>query len=118
MWLCVGVRLLILGIYLSTGNGKQNRLRFQSERGTTLLLCVYIMPVCMSVCLFVCLSVCLSVCVSVCLSVCLPVFLSVCLSVCLDLQTAFFTNSGTEANELAVMMARLYTGNHEIISLR
>ena len=31
---------------------------------------------------------------------------------------AYITNSGTEANELALMMARLYTGNFEIISLR
>ncbi|TVU47121.1 hypothetical protein EJB05_06704 [Eragrostis curvula] len=30
----------------------------------------------------------------------------------------FFTNSGTEANELAILMARLYTGSHDIISLR
>lgn len=30
----------------------------------------------------------------------------------------FFTNSGTEANELALMIARLYTGCHDIISLR
>lgn len=30
----------------------------------------------------------------------------------------FFTNSGTEANELAIMMARLYTGCNDIISLR
>lgn len=30
----------------------------------------------------------------------------------------FFTNSGTEANELALMMARLYTGNYDVISLR
>ncbi|OMO50959.1 Aminotransferase class-III, partial [Corchorus capsularis] len=30
----------------------------------------------------------------------------------------FFTNSGTEANELAMMIARLYTGCHDIISLR
>lgn len=29
-----------------------------------------------------------------------------------------FTNSGTEANELALMMAKLYTGSHDIISLR
>ncbi|KAJ4978713.1 hypothetical protein NE237_009493 [Protea cynaroides] len=35
-----------------------------------------------------------------------------------DLKVVFFTNSGTEANELAMMMARLYTGNHDIISLR
>lgn len=30
----------------------------------------------------------------------------------------FFTNSGTEANELALMIARLYTGCNDIISLR
>lgn len=35
-----------------------------------------------------------------------------------DLKVVFFTNSGTEANELALMMARLYTGCHDIISLR
>lgn len=34
------------------------------------------------------------------------------------LQVVFFTNSGTEANELAMMIARLYTGCHDIISLR
>lgn len=33
-------------------------------------------------------------------------------------QVVFFTNSGTEANELALMIARLYTGSHDIISLR
>ncbi|KAG2686137.1 hypothetical protein I3760_10G163400 [Carya illinoinensis] len=35
-----------------------------------------------------------------------------------DLKVVFFTNSGTEANELAIMMAKLYTGCHDIISLR
>ncbi|XP_015897669.1 alanine--glyoxylate aminotransferase 2 homolog 3, mitochondrial [Ziziphus jujuba] len=35
-----------------------------------------------------------------------------------NLKVVFFTNSGTEANELAMMMARLYTGCHDIISLR
>ncbi|KAL2500397.1 Alanine--glyoxylate aminotransferase 2-like protein 3 [Forsythia ovata] len=35
-----------------------------------------------------------------------------------DLKVVFFTNSGTEANELAMMMARLYTDCHDIISLR
>lgn len=35
-----------------------------------------------------------------------------------DLNVVFFTNSGTEANELAMMIARLYTGSHDIISLR
>jgi alanine-glyoxylate transaminase / (R)-3-amino-2-methylpropionate-pyruvate transaminase len=36
----------------------------------------------------------------------------------LFVQVVFFTNSGTEANELALMIARLYTGSHDIISLR
>ncbi|XP_060176363.1 alanine--glyoxylate aminotransferase 2 homolog 2, mitochondrial-like [Lycium barbarum] len=35
-----------------------------------------------------------------------------------DLKVVFFTNSGTEANELAIMMARQYTNCHDIISLR
>ncbi|XP_028767559.1 alanine--glyoxylate aminotransferase 2 homolog 3, mitochondrial-like isoform X1 [Neltuma alba] len=35
-----------------------------------------------------------------------------------DLKVVFFTNSGTEANELAILMARLYTGCHDVISLR
>ncbi|GMI93062.1 alanine:glyoxylate aminotransferase 3 [Hibiscus trionum] len=35
-----------------------------------------------------------------------------------NLKVVFLTNSGTEANELAMMMARLYTGCHDIISLR
>ena len=30
----------------------------------------------------------------------------------------FFTNSGTEANELAMLIARLYTRCHDIISVR
>ena len=34
------------------------------------------------------------------------------------MQVVFFTNSGTEANELALMMARLYTGSNDIISIR
>ena len=34
------------------------------------------------------------------------------------LQTSFFTTSGTEANETAVMLAKAYTGEHEIIALR
>jgi 4-aminobutyrate aminotransferase-like enzyme len=33
-------------------------------------------------------------------------------------KVVYFTNSGTEANELALMMARLYTGYHDIISIR
>jgi 4-aminobutyrate aminotransferase-like enzyme len=35
-----------------------------------------------------------------------------------ELTKSFFTNSGTEANETAVMLARAYTGNHEIVALR
>lgn len=35
-----------------------------------------------------------------------------------NLNVVLFTNSGTEANELALMMAKLYTGSHDIISLR
>ncbi|KAI5408473.1 alanine--glyoxylate aminotransferase 2 homolog 2, mitochondrial [Lathyrus oleraceus] len=35
-----------------------------------------------------------------------------------ELKVVVFTNSGTEANELALMMARLYTGYHDVISIR
>ena len=35
-----------------------------------------------------------------------------------SLETSFFTNSGTEAVETAVMLAFLYTGSSEIIALR
>jgi alanine-glyoxylate transaminase/(R)-3-amino-2-methylpropionate-pyruvate transaminase len=35
-----------------------------------------------------------------------------------DLQQSFFSNSGTEADETAVMLAQLYTGRQEIIALR
>ena len=34
------------------------------------------------------------------------------------LDVTYFTNSGTEANELALMMARLYTGNTDVIAVR
>ncbi len=34
------------------------------------------------------------------------------------LQKSFFTNSGTEANETALQVARAYTGRHEVIALR
>ncbi|HSM66406.1 MAG TPA: aspartate aminotransferase family protein [Ilumatobacteraceae bacterium] len=34
------------------------------------------------------------------------------------LQVSFFTNSGTEADEMAIMAARTFTGNRDIISLR
>ena len=35
-----------------------------------------------------------------------------------ELTVSYFTNSGSEANELAVLMAREFTGRSEIISLR
>ncbi len=34
------------------------------------------------------------------------------------LTVSYFTNSGSEANELAVLMSREYTGNTEVVSLR
>ncbi len=34
------------------------------------------------------------------------------------LQQSFFTNSGTEADEMAVMLAKLHTGRQELIALR
>ena len=34
------------------------------------------------------------------------------------LQKSFFTNSGTEANETAIQIARTYTGRHEVMALR
>ncbi len=34
------------------------------------------------------------------------------------LQKSFFTNSGTEANEVAVMLARMATGSFEVVALR
>jgi 4-aminobutyrate aminotransferase len=35
-----------------------------------------------------------------------------------ELTKSFFTNSGTEANETAILTARCYTGNTEIVALR
>ncbi|KAJ4708913.1 Alanine--glyoxylate aminotransferase 2, mitochondrial-like protein [Melia azedarach] len=35
-----------------------------------------------------------------------------------NLSKFYFLNSGTEANELAILMARLYTGRNDIIALR
>jgi len=35
-----------------------------------------------------------------------------------DLNVCYFVNSGSEANDLAMLMARIYTGNHDIIALR
>lgn len=34
------------------------------------------------------------------------------------LQKSFFTNSGTEANEAAVLLARMFTGSFEVVALR
>ena len=34
------------------------------------------------------------------------------------LKVVHFVNSGSEANDLAMMMARLYSGNTDILSLR
>jgi alanine-glyoxylate transaminase/(R)-3-amino-2-methylpropionate-pyruvate transaminase len=34
------------------------------------------------------------------------------------LDVTYFTNSGSEANDLAISMARLFTGNHDVIALR
>jgi alanine-glyoxylate transaminase/(R)-3-amino-2-methylpropionate-pyruvate transaminase len=35
-----------------------------------------------------------------------------------DLKVCYFVNSGSEANDLAILMARLYTGNYDIVALR
>ncbi|CAN5579847.1 N/A [soil metagenome] len=35
-----------------------------------------------------------------------------------DLKVCYFTNSGSEANDLAVLMSRLYTNNWDIVALR
>ena len=35
-----------------------------------------------------------------------------------DLKKSFFSNSGTEANDTAIMAAKLATGRHEIVVLR
>jgi alanine-glyoxylate transaminase / (R)-3-amino-2-methylpropionate-pyruvate transaminase len=35
-----------------------------------------------------------------------------------NLKVVYFVNSGSEANDLAMLMARLYTGNYDIIALR
>ena len=35
-----------------------------------------------------------------------------------DLKKCYFTNSGTEANEVAVLAARTFTGNYEMVALR
>ena len=35
-----------------------------------------------------------------------------------DLKCVYFVNSGSEANDLAMLMARLFTGNYDIVALR
>jgi alanine-glyoxylate transaminase/(R)-3-amino-2-methylpropionate-pyruvate transaminase len=35
-----------------------------------------------------------------------------------ELEVTYFVNSGSEANDLAIQMARLYTGNSDVIALR
>ena len=35
-----------------------------------------------------------------------------------NLKVCYFVNSGSEANDLAMLMARAYTGNYDIIALR
>mmetsp|Transcript_13417 Transcript_13417/g.40573 ORF Transcript_13417/g.40573 Transcript_13417/m.40573 type:complete len:476 (+) Transcript_13417:143-1570(+) len=35
-----------------------------------------------------------------------------------NLKVAYFVNSGSEANDMAMMMARLYTGNFDMLTLR
>jgi alanine-glyoxylate transaminase / (R)-3-amino-2-methylpropionate-pyruvate transaminase len=35
-----------------------------------------------------------------------------------DLSVCYFVNSGSEANDLALMIARLHTGNYDVIALR
>src|SRR5205085_7246683 len=34
-----------------------------------------------------------------------------------DLKVCYFVNSGSEANDLALLMARAYTGNYDVIAL-
>ncbi len=35
-----------------------------------------------------------------------------------ELKVCYFVNSGSEANDLALLMARVYTGNYDVIALR
>jgi alanine-glyoxylate transaminase/(R)-3-amino-2-methylpropionate-pyruvate transaminase len=41
-----------------------------------------------------------------------------CFLIIFHTTVCYFTNSGSEANDLAIMMARLYTGNHDVIGVR
>lgn len=44
--------------------------------------------------------------------------MAIIINVFVDMQVVYFVNSGTEANELATLMARLYTGNLNMVALR
>ena len=68
----------------------------------------------MCVCLFVCM--CMYLCVFMSVHVCVCVYMCVCVCVCV--QVVYLTNSGGEANDLAMLIARLYTGSYDIISLK
>jgi len=35
-----------------------------------------------------------------------------------ELKVAYFVNSGSEANDLAILMARMFTGNRDVVALR
>src|SRR5581483_11365766 len=35
-----------------------------------------------------------------------------------EISQSYFTNSGTEANETAIQLARIYTGRYEVVALR
>src|ERR1700757_2179308 len=35
-----------------------------------------------------------------------------------EISKTYFTNSGTEANETAIQLARVHTGNYEVVALR
>lgn len=37
---------------------------------------------------------------------------------CMVFQVCYFVNSGSEANDMALMLARAHTGNYDIIALR
>ena len=44
--------------------------------------------------------------------------IKMCAGLCVPVQVVYLTNSGSEANDLAMLMARLHTGNFDIITFR